>query len=278
VPVDIQSFMATMNQLEGPARPSMFAVEFTLPSSVGTWGSSSRQLSFLCDSAALPGLTVAVNDHYAPQGFGMIEKMPWNVLFTDVQLSFIGDNQGLVHSILTQWVNSIVLYNASSGVVQASGGQPFFVNYRSNYAVNMVIRLYDPTINSIIEYTLYDAFPTSLYDAPLNWGDGGMMRINARISYTRWTVDYEKLDVQAQTAVDGVMSQINDFMSGSTNSFSALNTNAPSLSYTPPSIQNNLNNVTTDLGPTTSQLVPSTIDSYSSAINLLGGVGDFSAT
>jgi hypothetical protein len=251
MPLNLNSFIQEMNQLGGPAKVSHFAVQINTPSSISS--GSSKTLSLLCESTTLPGISIGTDDNFRPQGFGLPQKMPWEIVFTDLQLTFFGDNKGKVHQILTSWLNSVVSYNASDPLNVS------FVAYRSDYATDMKITSFDPLNNTIIEYTLYDCFPTGLFDINVAWGaQNDIMKIPVRFSFNRWTVTYNQLGLAFGGIVGDLVQTVGDLLTGRNpasqisdlfgNVSGALNAPQPFLSFT---------------------------DNYKNALPLLGGNDSF---
>lgn len=188
---DIKSFIDNINQLNGPASASRFFVTITVPSGLGS-ATDAQKLGMLCETAPLPGLAIAVNDRSQPYGYGPVYKMPWGAIFTDINLTFIGDSQGYVHKFFASWLNSIVNFN-NSQVAQPSdsGAMPFFVNYSSTYKTTVTIQTLDYRNNTIITYTLYDAWPMLLGDVQMAWSaQDQVVRIPVQFNFSRWTVAY----------------------------------------------------------------------------------------
>lgn len=267
----LQRFISTMNRLEGPARPSLFAVDMIVP---GGDRSTSEHLAFLCEATALPGLSVATQDEYAPQGFGVIQKMPWNVLFNGVTLSFIGDNQGRVHKSFVDWIGRIVNYNVENVNTQSATTYPFLVNYRANYATNVRITLFDPKGKETIEYTLWDAYPTGVQDIPVSWGDSNYMRINVPFSFTRWTVKHTKWNSVPTDTADDLTISASNFVDRIGRTIQ--NSRYTAMERVTDLFSTRINSRVTDfMSGIVGQVPPAVQDVYQRALPLLGGISDF---
>jgi len=137
--------------------------------------------------------------------------------------------------------------------------------------------MYDPRLKSIIEYTLHDAFPSSIYDSTLNWGDAGYMRFQTRISFTRWTVKYEKLGKTSSKLLAGLNDEINKTINGLISKGGAMlginNANLPTYNF---DLTDAVNSIRGDLvNRAQTKITSALVDSYSKAIPLLGGLADF---
>lgn len=210
--VKLTEFVEGLNKLGGVAKPSQFVVEIATPAALSDM-SSARYLSLLCAQANLPGIAVGTDDRYLPHGYGVVQKMPWGVLFTDVNLNFYSDGKGLINSIFTKWIDSIVLYNVENDGI-SDAGHTFFVNYRNKYATDIIIRTYDERRQSIIEYTLFDAYPTLMSDSSLSWAARNeAAMINVKIVFTRWTVKYYKLPSDSGKEISNIKSGLIDYLS-----------------------------------------------------------------
>lgn len=206
--------MAVINGLGGLQRSNHFVVEIATPPALKSI-SDARHISLLCNATSLPGIQVGLDDRYLPQGYGVVQPMPWGVIFNDITLRFYADNAGLISNILTKWIDSVVKYNDDT-----VSNNTFHVNYRKEYATNVVIKVYDERKTSIIEYTLHDAFPAAIQDEALAWDDqNGVSTRSVRLVFTRWTIKNNKVPNHLITSFVDARTGVNKLIRSPTESF-----------------------------------------------------------
>jgi len=198
---NVESFKSILNRLGGVARTNMFDVQIPVPpmmagkSTVGTKTQvdvQTRDVGLLCESAVLPGMALSTSD-IRRYGYGPVEKKPYSVVFTDQTFSFIGDNTGAIHAFFYKWMTGIVkgdLSPQSSGTTSYNGLNAFEVEYKNDYAVDIVITCYDERDQSIVICTLRRAFPIFLGDIQLSWAENDtFMRIPVTFTYQTWDLE-----------------------------------------------------------------------------------------
>ena len=194
---NLNEFKSNLNRFGGVARTNMFDVRINIPTMLsaageGAGGLSSRDISLLCEGATLPGISLNTTP-IKRYGYGQVEKKPYLTTYTDQTFTFIGDNSGAVHGLFYKWMNGIVKGDEKTSNLTVSGYNglsPYEVEYKENYAVDIVITCYDDTDQSIIICTLYEAFPIFLGDIQLNWADTDqLMRVPVTFTFTHWKLD-----------------------------------------------------------------------------------------
>ena len=182
----IQGFRSRIDNLGGLQRPNLFYV--TIPNPRILQGDIGPiLLPFLTESAALPGVSLATSD-VRRYGYGPNEKKPYVPIFTDMNMTFLGDNSGTVHKFFYKWMNGIVKFdefpNGKSGY---NGVKPFEVEYKRAYATDITITCVDEVEKNLIEIKLYDAYPIFMGDVSLNWNDtDSVARIPIGFTYYKW--------------------------------------------------------------------------------------------
>lgn len=263
MPVDINQFMQTLNKYNGVAKTNHFLVEISTPPVISSLAASST-LSLLCKATQLPGIQIGTDDSIIPHGYGVTQKMPWGVVFSDIELSFFGDGKGVVHNILTEWINSVVMFNNQSASAATDTGQPFFVSYKQNYSTTITIKMLDVMKRAIIEYTLYDCFPVALYDIRGDWNtENNMVVFDTRFTFSRWTVKHTQLTSEEQISATGIVRQVDSSL--------GLKTYNPDIS----NAVNEFNNKS--VSRVNTQTVRSLADAYNRASSQLGSRDYFNA-
>lgn len=146
-----------------------------------------------CDSAILPGVSLLTQDNVRRYGYGPAEYMPHGVQFNDVTLSWIVDARGKINHFFNDWFNNIVNFNSYGGAdmqTETDKGSvsfsPYEVGYKDDYSNSLMsVFVYDQTLDTVMEYQMYDVFPRNIMDIPVSWADtDNVMRLSVQFSYT----------------------------------------------------------------------------------------------
>jgi len=154
---------------------------------------SIRRMIIRCDASSLPSVSFMTREFYRA-GYGSSESIAYNTNFEPVNFSFLVDSQAEVYTFFYRWMNCIVNFNVSEGFDSVSniGGKSlkaYEVGYKDNFVTKMVILLYNEVRDNIVEVTLHDAFPMSLSEVALSWGQtDDLMKINVPIKYKDFSV------------------------------------------------------------------------------------------
>ena len=188
---NVNEMLGTINGVGGLTKSSKFIVRITPPASLR--GLNSTDFQFLCDSAALPGISMQT-DEIRMSGYGNIEKRPYAPIFQDVNLTFFCDSNARVLKFFQQWVQSVYAFNDNSnpnGVVKTLPPNTFA--YPKDYFGIVEIEHYDDSGpgqsgEGIVLYSLNEAYPVSIGDIALDWNNENQLtKIPITFSYTWWT-------------------------------------------------------------------------------------------
>lgn len=151
----------------------------------------SRDLSYRCVSATLPGMTLKTAD-VNRMGLGVQEKMPYSGNFTDIPLSFVCDKFGAAYNFWYGWFNYI--FAISSQTTNSGFGNSsriyYTTEYKDNYAATIVITVYDNSGDIAMQHVLFKAYPTSINDISIGWSNNNqLMKINTNITFREWSLD-----------------------------------------------------------------------------------------
>ena len=212
-----QSFLANVNAKEGFAKPNRFEVVLPIPAYINQYiGNSflekiinlpnalvaditeairgvnreeqsisdnatlSRYLALQCESAELPGKTLATAD---VKIYGPTYKVPYQTQYNDMTLNFICTNEFYERKLFEKWVDSIMPSDTNN--LRYAKGQ------KSRYLTNIKIIQYDEFIRQIYAVELIDAFPIGVAPQPLAWSEDGFHRLGVQFAYQRYKVIYE---------------------------------------------------------------------------------------
>lgn len=188
---DLSNFIANINVLDGVQRTAYFYVEIPLPRIYGN-NAQSQLLSLLCDSASLPGVSLATSE-VRRYGFGPIEKKPYAPVFVDASMSFISDGYGSVQNIFDQWMKRIVNftslpYEGSVSTKNLKQINPFEVSYKRDYCTDIFIVNVNDQNDEITTTILNEAYPIFMGDVALSWADTDQIaRIPVTFTYYNWS-------------------------------------------------------------------------------------------
>jgi hypothetical protein len=195
VAFNISEFKSFLNASGGPARSAHFLVRITPPPGVRTnSGISSQDLTFFCDSAQLPGVSLGT-DNVKHAGYGVQEARPYSVLFEPFSCTFIGDSQGQILQYFHNWmkfINNWPIENTGS-VVTSKIRDTF--SYPSDYYTRVQVITYDNTGEEVKQYTLENAYPLTVGSVDVNWNNiDALVSIPMTFQYHSWNVNSFALD------------------------------------------------------------------------------------
>lgn len=137
--------------------------------------SISRYLSLQCESAELPGKTLATAD---VKVYGPTFKVPYQTQYTDMSLTFICTNDFYERKLFDQWMEAI--HPSDTNNLRFPKGD------RSRYLTNIKIIQYDDFIKEIYAVELLDAFPIGVAPQSLSWSDDGFHRLGIQFAYQKY--------------------------------------------------------------------------------------------
>jgi hypothetical protein len=182
----INGFRSTINSLGGLQRSNHFYVTIPNPR-ILSGDIGPVLLPFLTDTTSLPGVSLATSE-IRRYGYGPIERKPYAPIFTDTQMSFYGDASGTVHKFFYKWMTGIVKFdNGIHGKRGYNQLNPFEVEYKKDYAVDIIITTMDEKERKLMEFKLYDAYPIAMGDIGMSWAEtDGFVKIPITLTFNRW--------------------------------------------------------------------------------------------
>lgn len=195
---DLNNFLSSVGKHGGFTRPSYFYVEIAPPPILRYRATEARNLAFLCESTNLPGVSLATSE-IRRYGFGPLEKKPYAPIFTDINFSFYVDAAGIIQNFFYEWMNGIVKFDeVHYGPSESYNGktiEPFEVNYKNEYATDILITTVDEANNDIVNVRLRQAFPIFMSDVPLSWSDtDSISRLPVNFTFYNWKI--EKINIR----------------------------------------------------------------------------------
>lgn len=153
------------------ARPSRFDVSVPIPIGMIPYLGTSRRLTMRCESAELPGRTIATTNMKI---YGVEEKFPYMTAYNDMSLTFIVGDDMKEKKFFDSWLNWI------------SPSFSYDVKYKSDYAVIIRIVQYDVKSKDSYNVDLIDAFPIAVNPLSLDWSSDGYHKLTVTFAYTNW--------------------------------------------------------------------------------------------
>lgn len=191
---DLSNFLSTISKKDGLTRTAHFYVEFALPRCLNNQRTleDTRVLSFLCDSASLPGVSLATSE-IRRYGYGPVEKKPYAPIFVDSSMSFLVDGDRFIQNFFTRWMSSIVNFRSDPYgkvlIANTNTLKAYEVNYKNQYATDILITTVDEKGTDIITIQLKQAYPILMGDIALSWGDtDSIARLPVTFTYTTWDI------------------------------------------------------------------------------------------
>lgn len=149
-----------------------------------------QNLKFRIDQVRIPGSSLMTTD-INRYGLGATQKMPINSQFQEVSFSMIADEYGEIWNYWYQWIRAVNDANGTENKLPT-----YKVEYKDQYSTVMQIVMYDHYGNAINKVNLFEAFPTSIREIPMSWGDNQLVKLNIGIAYTNYTLEGSNIEPQ----------------------------------------------------------------------------------
>lgn len=145
-------------------------------------------LTMRCDNVVLPSVNLLQEQNIRRYGFGPVENVAYGVNVGDFTLQFIVDKGALVVEFFEEWLNTIVNRDSFGGAKMNSENarQPYEIAYKDTYnCPNVNVFVYDRSQNAVMEYNIYDVFPTGIQSMNMSWSEeNSLMKLNITFSFT----------------------------------------------------------------------------------------------
>jgi len=166
-----------------------------------------KAITLRCDSAILPAINVMTSKPHMRFGYGPTEEYAHGVSFDQLSCSYIIDKRARMSRFFYDWLSLVVNYQSKGGADMENytayaaadkTGQvkrvdaiydPYEVGYKDDYSNSkMSVYVYDDSLNTVMEYKIYDVFPKLITGMPLSWEmRDSFIKLNVTYSFT----DYE---------------------------------------------------------------------------------------
>lgn len=191
---NINEFKSVMNKYGGPSKTNLFMMGIYFPQPEGASTGSSgiprigtgqkytrkyeyipaSELRFFCSEVALPAVNINVAS-YKENSIDLSQSMPINLNAPSINATFMLDSDHRVISFFHSWMQEIINYNASNGLLSSvnSDHYPYEIGYKSDYACQIDITHFktdsNGDLNEGYKYTFLNAFPTEIGGKNLSW-------------------------------------------------------------------------------------------------------------
>ncbi len=157
----------------------VFGNEPSDPQSKTSNASISRYLALQCESAELPGKTLATAD---VKIYGPTFKVPYQTQYADTTLTFLCTNEFYERKLFDRWMEAIMPTDTNN--------LRYAKDEETRYLTNIKIIQYDEFIKQIYAVELIDAFPVGVSSQQLSWQDDGVHRLSVQFAYQKYRTIY----------------------------------------------------------------------------------------
>jgi hypothetical protein len=171
------STFKTRGLTQGGARPSLFEVYLTVPTSVNADTLSADKFRFTCRAAALPAATIG---DIPVSYFGRQIKVSGDRTFQDWTVNVLNDEDFLVRSMFEKWSNSM-------NRLEANIRDPLYALNENSYKSDLTVIQYSKDGKAIRGYNLIGAFPTNVDAIGLSWESANQIEsFGVTFTYDYW--------------------------------------------------------------------------------------------
>lgn len=164
----VNDFLAALNKNHGPARPHSYLVHITSLKI----GSRLNDACMMCDAIELPGKTFKTTDF---QMYGPQRKMPTNVQYTDLNMSFICSSRMVEKRYLEFWQGLI------------SDPEDYSVGYYDEYVAEMYIFTLDQQHKVSYGIRVEEVYPLALSPITMAYAEQNTyMKLPVQMTYKKW--------------------------------------------------------------------------------------------
>ena len=152
-----------------------------------------NSMVFRIDQLRTPGVTLASTD-VARYGIGTTQKQVYGAQMNEIGFSILSDGYGDTWQFWHNWLKSIFQFTgeASAGTSTNASNRiaSYTSEYKDNYSTVAEIQIYDMNGDKQITIDMYDAFPTTMREVSLGWGDNGsLLKLSISMAYKEYTIN-----------------------------------------------------------------------------------------
>jgi hypothetical protein len=162
-----------------------------------------ENMSFRIDQVRAPGISLMTTD-VNRYGIGPTQKQVFNAQFQEIFFSVLCDHYCEIWKYWYEWTRLCFEYN---GVANGQG-PTYTANYKEDYSSSVIIQMYDHFGALVQSINLFEAFPTSLREVPMAYGDSNLMKLNLSMIYTEYTLEHVPRSPNQQAQTGGVNNKL----------------------------------------------------------------------
>lgn len=180
-PFNIDEFRTGLTAHGEIAKQDKFHVMINVPKSVQlASGTTSRELTLLCENAELPGRDINMIEY---RHYGFIKRIPHNNQYGQAQFTFISTGDFWEKRLFDRWMD--IMVPVSSGLVT----YPLDNQGNHVYETSIIIFQYNQTGDVIYIAALNDAIPTSVAPMSLDWSSDTPHKLSVTFNFRQWVSD-----------------------------------------------------------------------------------------
>lgn len=198
----IGDFVNNLDQIDDVAKANHFDVVFALPQQLFNGTVTSATLALQCETAELPGVDITPIEY---RHHAFTKRIPHHLNYAPLTLTFLCGGAMLEKQFFDLWIKLCV--PNSTGLVsyrQDSQGNPL-------YEALITINQYDQTGNQTYFAQAQEAFPISLSQMNVNWGDDSIQRLTVTFVFTKWLTAQDGAVGQATPVSQSSLLGVNNF-------------------------------------------------------------------
>jgi hypothetical protein len=180
MPFNIERFKNNIEQY-GYVKNNHFQIAIRPPNVINN-NVAVDMIRFRADSIKLPGITILTADNQR-YGVGPTQKQPHAANFSENSISMICDKEGELWRFWYEWSRRIFQFNGAENQIPG-----YYTEYKDNYSTTVQISVYDPNGYLIQTFNLFEAFPTSIQETNMNWGNSELIRLNVGLTYASYNL------------------------------------------------------------------------------------------
>lgn len=175
----LTGFLTDMT-VRGAAFGSRYLMSFTMPPKLMEYASKAprpldvsilQNLQLRCDATELPGASFVTGDNKV---MGPIYKMPNQILYNDLTLSFILSADLAEKYFFEYWMEIIMDRNN------------YFGYYNDFTTDHIMVHFFDTMANNVYGARFWHCYPTAINQVSLNWQDTDIARLSVTFAYERF--------------------------------------------------------------------------------------------
>ena len=158
--------------------------------------STGKEVSLMCDSVNLPGLTNSTTDIRI---FGENREVPYMPLYPSLDLSFISDREMKIKQYFEQWSNAVVNKTTRA------------VGYYSDYTKQLDIIVTDKESKAVYCARVFEAYPKSIQDISFGFENKDIIRVRVSLAFKYWMrIPVDEKGNQISNADETQLNQLNN--------------------------------------------------------------------